>query len=86
MYRTAAKTPSQSPPVPPPPLSPSPPPKPAVSHRYLLRWNSGQQEESGKLAHEGLVTGGLGGQGESRFVFALGPKHHAMENSLSIMM
>lgn len=45
-----------------PPLSAEPP----VSQRYLLCWNSGQQEESVKLPHERLVTGGLG---ESYFVF-----------------
>lgn len=57
--------------------------KPPVSQRYLLRWNSGQQEESLKLPHERLVTGGLG---ESHFVFALGTKHNATENSQSIVM
>lgn len=61
-----------------PPLSAEPP----VSQRYLLRWNSGQQEESMELPHERLVNGGLG---ESHFVFALGTKHHAMENSQSIV-
>lgn len=74
----------------PPPL-PNPftitvPLSPPLSHWYLLGWNSGQQEESEKLPHEGLVTGSLGGQGESHFVFGLGTKHHATENSQSIVM
>lgn len=71
---------------PPNPFTITVPLSPPLSHRYLLRWNSGQQEESEKLPHEGLVTGSLSGQGESHFLFGLGTKHHATENSRSIVM